>query len=62
MTQAEKKNDPNRRQQQDNDPKPGGQRDPGNGQPSADEKNNEGRRNGSESGGAQDGHKKQDGS
>ncbi|WP_221091526.1 hypothetical protein [Deinococcus aquaedulcis] len=55
MTQAEKKNDPNHKHDRDNDPKPGGQRDPGNGQPSADEKNGDGRRNGSESGGGQRG-------
>lgn len=57
MTQAEKKNDPDRRNDRDNDPKPGGQRDPGNGQPSVDEKEGEGRRNGSESGGGKDGKK-----
>lgn len=57
MTQAEKKNDPNKKHDRDNAPQPGGQRDPGNGQPSVDEKNNEGRRNGSESGGSKDGNK-----
>ena len=55
MTQAEKKNDPDRQHERDNDPKPGGQRDPGNGQPSTDEKDGEGRRNGSESGGGKHG-------
>lgn len=61
MTQAEKKNNPDHRNDRQNDPKPGGQRDPGNGEPSADEKNNDGRRNGSESGresgGSKDGKK-----
>ncbi len=62
MTQAEKKNDPDKRNDRDNDPKPGGQRDPGNGQPSIHDKDGEGRRNGSESGGGRDGTKKKDGS
>ncbi|AAF12494.1 hypothetical protein [Deinococcus radiodurans] len=56
MTQAEKKNDPERSHERDNEPKSGGQRDPGDGQPSTDEKNGDGRRNGSESGGGKDGN------
>lgn len=59
MTQAEKRNDPNHRHDRDNAPKAGGQRDPGNGQPSRDEKNGDGRRNGSASGGGRDGNKKE---
>ena len=47
MTQAEKKNDPDHKNDRDNQPKPGGQRDPGNGEPSRDEKDGEGRRTGS---------------
>lgn len=58
MTQAEKKSAPDRERDRDNDPKPGGQRDPGNGQASADDRNNDGRRNGSESGG-RDGHQEE---
>ena len=56
MTQAEKKNAPERSHERDNEPKSGGQRDPGDGQPSTDEKNGDGRRNGSESGGGKDGN------
>ncbi|MFC6618481.1 hypothetical protein [Deinococcus radiophilus] len=57
MTQAEKKNMPEEQKNRDNSPKSGGERDPGNGRASVDEKNGEGRRNGSESGGGNDGNK-----
>ena len=56
MAQAEKKDDPDHKNDRDNQPKPGGQRDPGNGEPSRDEKEGDGRRNGSESGGGNDGN------
>lgn len=57
MTQAEKKNMPEEQKNRDNSPKSGGERDPGSGRASVDEKNGEGRRNGSESGGGNDGNK-----